>query len=1055
MKKLQLIAWLIITLAFGTLPAMAQEKIPDWENPAMFNQNKEKPRTYFIPFRSVDEALNLDKKQSVFYKSLNGNWKFNWVRKPTDRPVNFYKPDYDVSDWDEIPVPSNWEIQGYGIPIYVNHQYEFADYKAPVSDEIEFVDDIYPANPGNVPDDYNPVGSYRRTFTVPESWDGRQVFIQFGAVKSAFYLYVNGQKVGYSQGSKTPAEWDITDYLKEGENVLAAEVFRWSDGSYLECQDFWRISGIERDVFLYSSPKVRIRDFFVKTDLDAEYKDANLQLEVDLKNLTNRLRSGNYQVAFQLFDENLELVTEESQDANINRQEELQLSFSKEISNPKKWTAETPNLYTLVIILKNENEETVETVSHRIGFREIEIIDTLFTVNGVPVLIKGVNRHEHNQYTGHVISEEQMIEEIKLMKQHNINAVRNSHYPAHERFYELCDEYGLYVTDEANIESHGMYYGDHSLAKKPEWTAAHVDRMMRMVERTKNHPSVVVWSMGNEAGDGVVFTAGYNAIKDHDPSRPIHYERAIIGDNTDIFCPQYPGVRTLENYASERRPKTMIASEYSHAMGNSNGNLVDLWEVIYREGNDQLQGGYIWDWIDQALVKTDENGNEFWAYGGDYGDGMPSDENFVCNGIISADLTPHPAMKEVKYAYQYVRFEEVQTGYKIYNFHDFTDLNDYEIGWTVSGNGNKMYSGVMENFNLEPQTSRIINSPFPNFTPQPGVEYFIDFSVKLKKDKPFRPAGFEVAHDQFKFDMYIPEEKIAPNFDALQLTETANMLEVTGINFIIQFDKVAGTLASYEINGMELLQKGPQVNFWRPPNDNDKGSNMLGRLGIWREVTNEAAPSSVKSSQPESGEVIIAAQFNHEKVNSEQSVTYTILGDGTIDVNTQLETEENELPDLPRFGLKWELPVNFDNLKYFGRGPHENYVDRNRSSFVGKYTGKVADQYFEYVRPQENGYKTDVRWFELRNKNGVGIRVSGEPLVGFSALHNPIDDFDMIDGDDFRHTSDIVKKDGVFVNCDLKMMGVAGDNSWGARPYPQYSVPAKDYEFGFTIQPVF
>jgi beta-galactosidase len=600
-----------------------------------------------------------------------------------------------------------------------------------------------------------------------------------------------------------------------------------------------------------------------------------------------------------------------------------------------------------------------------------------------------------------------------------------------------------------------MYYGDHSLAKKPEWTAAHVDRMRRMVERTKNHPSVVVWSMGNEAGDGVVFTAGYQAIKERDPSRPIHYERAIMGDNTDIFCPQYPGVQTLEKYASKWQPKTMIASEYSHAMGNSNGNLVDLWEVIYREGNDQLQGGYIWDWIDQALAKIEKNGIEFWAYGGDYGEGMPSDYNFVCNGIISADYTPHPAINEVKYAYQYVRFEEVQNGYKIYNFHDFIDLSDYEVSWTVSGNGEKLYSGVLENFNIEPHSNRIINPPFPNFTPKPGVEYFIDFSVKLKKDKPLRPAGFEVAHDQFKFEMFVPEQSEIPEHDALKLTETGNMLEVTGINFKIQLDKNAGTLTSYEINGMELLQKGPQVNFWRPPNDNDKGSNMIGRLGIWREVTNEAIPTSVESSQPEPGKVVIATHFNHEKVNSKQSVIYTIFGDGTIHVNTQLETGERELPDLPRFGLKWELPVNFDNLEYFGRGPHENYIDRNRSAFVGTYSGKVANQYFKYVRPQENGYKTDVRWFELRNENGVGIRVSGEPLVGFSALHNPIEDFDMKDAEDYRHTTDIVKKDGVFVNCDLKMMGVAGDNSWGARPYRKYSIPAQDYEFGFTIQPVF
>ncbi len=1050
-----LIVFFLIFSAGKNMLTAQNTELPDWENPAMFNQNKEKPRTFFIPFRTAEEALTLKKNQSVYYKSLNGMWKFNWVRKPADRPVDFYKPDYDVSGWDEIPVPSNWEIEGYGIPIYVNHQYEFADYKAPVSDEMKFIDKIYPANPGDVPDDYNPVGSYRRTFSIPESWDGRKVFIQFGAVKSAFYLYVNGQKVGYSQGSKTAAEWDITDYLQVGENVLATEVFRWSDGSYLECQDFWRISGIEREVFLYSTPKVRIRDFFAKTDLDAEYKNATLKLDVDLKNHTNRFRSGNYQVAFQLYDENLELVTEESQEAKINRKEKLQLTFSKEIINPKKWTAETPNLYTLVIFLKNETGETVETVSHRIGFREIELINTLFCVNGVPVLIKGVNRHEHNQYTGHVISEEQMIQEIKLMKQHNINAVRNSHYPAHERFYELCDEYGLYITDEANIESHGMYYDEHSLAKKPEWTAVHVDRMMRMVERTKNHPSVVVWSMGNEAGDGVVFTAGYKAIKERDPSRPIHYERAIMGDNTDIFCPQYPGVQTLEKYASEWQPKTMIASEYSHAMGNSNGNLVDLWEVIYREGNDQLQGGYIWDWIDQALAKTDESGTEFWAYGGDYGEGMPTDYNFVCNGIISADYTPHPAINEVKYAYQNVRFEEVQNGYKISNFHDFIDLSNYEISWTISGNGEKIYSGILENFNLEPHSNRIINPPFPNFTPKPGVEYFIDFSVKLNKNKPFRLAGFEVAHEQFKFDMYVPKDSEAPLYDALQLTESENMLVVTGINFKIHFDKNTGTLTSYEINGMELLQKGPRVNFWRPPNDNDKGSNMISRLGIWREITNEAAPTYVESLQPNPGKVVIATHFNHEKVNSKQSVTYTIFGEGTIHVNTQLETGESELPDLPRFGLKWELPVNFENLEYFGRGPHENYVDRNRSAFVGKYAGKVAGQYFKYVRPQENGYKTDVRWFELRNENGVGIRVSGEPFVGFSALHNPVEDFDMKDAEDYRHTNDIVKKDGVFVTCDLKMMGVAGDNSWGARPYRKYSIPAEDYEFSFTIQPVF
>ena len=1035
--------------------ANAQSQVPDWENPEVISQNKEATHATLMPFRTVDEALTQKRNQSVFYKSLSGTWKFNWVRKPTDRPVDFYKPDFDVSDWDNIPVPANWELQGYGIPIYVNHQYEFADYKAPVSDEIKFIDKIYPANPGKVPHDFNPVGSYRRTFTVPENWDGRQVFIQFGAVKSAFYIWVNGKKVGYSQGSKIPAEWDITDYLIEGENVLAAEVYRWSDGSYLECQDFWRISGIERDVFIYSTPKVRIRDFFAKAGLDTEYKNGAFELEVDLKNHVEKLRSGNYTIEYQILDKNKFQIAGDSQNAKMNRKTDLNLTFSKDIEKPKKWTAETPNLYSLVIILKNENGEIIETVSSKIGFRKVEIDDTIFKINGVAVLIKGVNRHEHDQYKGHVISEKNMIKEIELMKQFNINAVRTSHYPTCERFYELCDEYGLYVTNEANIESHGMYYGEHSLAKKPEWELAHVDRIIRMVERDKNHPSVIVWSMGNEAGDGANFTAAYNAIKERDPSRPVHYERALMGDNTDIFCPQYPGVKSLEKYASERQTKTMISSEYSHAMGNSNGNLVDLWEVIYKDGNDQLQGGYIWDWIDQALVKKDETGKEFWSYGGDYGENMPSDNNFVCNGIISADYTPHPAMWEVKYAYQYVRFEEVNEGYKITNFHDFIDLSDYEISWIVTGNGIKKWGETMDSFNLKPHKSKVVSIPMPMMAAEPGVEYFIDFSVKLKKDKPFRIAGFEVAHDQFKLNLFAEQVEQKDKVTELKLIDLKSSYSVIGENFNILINKTTGTISSYEINGIELIQKGPQINFWRPANDNDKGNRMLNRQGIWREVSREAIPENVEAFQSAENKIVITSKYNLEKVVSSQTVVYIITGDRKIEVVSSFEGKKEKLPDMPRFGMRWELPVNFDNLKYFGHGPHENYVDRNHSAFIGIYSGKVADQYFNYVRPQENGYKTDVRWFELRNENGIGIRVTGEPLLGFSTLHNPIEDFDMENMKDYRHTNDVVKKDGVFICTDLKMMGVAGDNSWGARPYPEYSVPAKNYEFSFIIEPIF
>ncbi|NQU51868.1 MAG: DUF4981 domain-containing protein [Bacteroidetes bacterium] len=1034
---------------------IAQNPIPDWENPAMINQNKEATSATLMPFRTVEQALTQKRNQSAYYKTLSGTWKFNWVRKPADRPIDFYKTDFDVSGWNNIPVPSNWELQGYGIPIYVNHQYEFADYKAPVSDEIEFIDRIYPANPGKVPHDYNPVGSYRRTFTVPENWEDRQVFIQFGAVKSAFYLWINGKKVGYSQGSKIPAEWDITAYLVKGENTIAAEVYRWSDGSYLECQDFWRISGIERDVYVYSTPKVRVRDFFAKADLDAEYKNGAFSLDVDLQNHVEKLRSGNYSVEYQIFDENKSLIASDSQEAKVNKKSDLKLSFSKEIPNPKKWTAETPNLYSLVVILKNDAGETVEVVTTKIGFRKVELINTVFHINGVAVLIKGVNRHEHDQFNGHVISEEAMIKEIELMKQFNINAVRTSHYPTCERFYELCNEYGLYITNEANIESHGMYYGEHSLAKDPAWELAHVDRNMRMVERDKNHPSVVVWSMANEAGDGVNFTSAYNAIRERDPSRPIHLERALMGDNTDIFCPQYPGVNALEKYASKRQAKTMISSEYTHAMGNSNGNVVDLWEVIYKEGNDQLQGGYIWDWIDQALVKKDSNGTEFWAYGGDYGENMPSDHNFVCNGIISADYTPHPAIWEIKYAYQYIRFEDTEQGYKITNFHDFIDLSAYEISWTVSGNGVKKWGGTLDGFNLKPHESKTNPIPMPMMAAEPGVEYFIDFSVKLKKDKPFRPAGFEVAHDQFKLNLYAENIPKKENLAALKLNETDNILSVIGANFTISINKATGTISSYEVNGTELIQKGPQINFWRPANDNDKGSQMLKRLGVWREVSREAKPNKVSTSQPENGVIKVTVEYKFDKVKSEQTVSYSIFGSGKIAVKSSFSTNEEKLADMPRFGLKWELPVNFDNLQYFGRGPHENYIDRNRSAFVGNYSGKVAEQYFNYVRPQENGYKTDARWFELRNEYGIGIRVTGNEPIGFSALHNPIEDFDMENMDDYRHTNDIVKKDGVFICTDQKMMGVAGDNSWGARPYPQYSIKAKNYEFGFVIEPVF
>ncbi len=593
----------LLSATAGNLKCQSQDVMsPDWENPKIFDRNKEKPRATFIPFNDVESALSQKREQSIFYKTLSGTWKFKFVTKPADRPVGFQNPEYDVSDWDNIPVPSNWELQGYDIPIYVNHPYEFADARYPITELKNGPE------PPRVPRDYNPVGSYRRNFTVPGKWEGRDVFIRFGAVKSAMYLWINGQMVGYSQDSKTPAEWNITKYLVKGENTVAVEVYRWSDGSYLECQDFWRISGIERDVYIYSAPKVRLRDFFANATLDDTYTNGILTLDVEIVNNTEGMRSGNYEVEYRLYDRDQKIVLSSAKTVPINRKADFKVNFSAVIDNPKKWTAETPDLYSLVIILRDSGKNVKEVVTCKTGFRRIEIVDSVFLINGVAVLIKGVNRHEHDQYNGHVISEVNTIREISLLKQFNFNAVRTSHYPHDERFYELCDEYGIYITDEANIESHGLYYGENSLAKNPDWMDAHLDRNIRMVERDKNHPSVIVWSMGNEAGDGVNFKAVYDWIKERDPSRPIHYERAIMGDNTDIYCPQYPSANTLRNFASKPQPKPMIMSEYSHSMGNSTGNITDLWEVIYDRRNRQLQGGYIWDWIDQAFVKTDSAG---------------------------------------------------------------------------------------------------------------------------------------------------------------------------------------------------------------------------------------------------------------------------------------------------------------------------------------------------------------------------------------------------------------------------------------------------------------
>ncbi len=1049
------LATLLLLLLFSPAGAgPGQDSAPDWENPLVFERNQEKPRATFISFPDLKAALSQKRRQSIYYQSLNGDWKFKLVRKPGERPLRFQEPDYDVSDWIEVPVPANWEVLGHDLPIYVNHPYEFADPRAPITDLDQGPE------PPRVPRDYNPVASYRRDFTLPESWAGRDVFICFGGVKSAMYLWINGHLVGYGQNSKTPAEWNISPYLVKGKNTAAFQVYRWSDGSYLECQDFWRISGPQRDVYLHARPRVRIRDFFARADLDDAYRDGVFRLSIDLLN-NGDADQGEYLVEYRLFDERGVEAAGSACRLSLQDLRETSLEFEAAVGNPRRWSAEDPYLYSLAVSLSDPSGRVLEVVGCRTGFRRVEIRDGLFLVNGKAILVKGVNRHEHDQMRGHVISEEQMIREIALMKQFNINAVRTAHYPHDERFYELCDQYGIYLTGEANLESHGMYYGEKSLARNPLWLEAHLDRNTRMVERDKNHPAVIIWSMGNEAGDGDNFRAVYRWIRQRDPGRPVQYERALAGENTDIFCPQYPSLGFLKEYAAEKRAKPMIMSEYSHAMGNSSGNLLDLWDYIYEPGRPQLQGGHIWDWIDQALLSRDEQGREFWAYGGDFGPpGTPSDDNFLCNGLLFPDLTPQPALREVKYAYQNIRFlaENLASGeICIENRFDFSDLDDYEINWVLSENGKKLQRGVLAGFKLQAGQSETVRIPFTLPRPRPGAEYFINLSARLKVDRPFRPAGFEVAAEQFRLPLQKEATPRKPSGPALQVKIQDSSIIINGANFQVQFDSGSGQLKSYRINGYQLLQKGPALNFWRPPTDNDRGSDMIGRLGIWRKAGGNVRPHQVRQRRGPQNQVLVSVDYLLDDTGAEAALTYAINGDGSILVSCSFNPGAEKLPDLPRFGLRLEMPREFANLSWFGRGPHENYPDRKRSAFVGLYSGKVAEQYVNYVRPQENGYKTDVRWFELKNADGLGFRFSSSTPrnFGFSALPNPLEDFDQQNHRDLRHTIDIKPQNGVFICLDHLMTGLAGDNSWGALPYPQYRVQARDYSFSFLVSPVF
>jgi len=1014
--------------------------VPDWGNPQVIGINKEPAHCTLMPFPDKKTALQGVRQGSPLYQSLNGLWKFHWASKPDDRPSDFYKVNYDVSRWKEIPVPSNWQMHGYGIPIYSNVRYPF------------------PANPPFIPHDNNPVGSYWRTFEIPKSWKDRQVFLHFDGVESAFYVWVNGQKVGYSQGSRTPAEFNISSYLREETNVLAVEVYRWSDGSYLEDQDFWRLSGIYRNVYLFATPPLHIRDFSIHTDLDDEYKNASLTLKAKIINYDNKTTEP-ITIEMAILDSNRKVppvvhLTQTLSDG-IPLQTEKEVVFTTEVTNPHKWTAETPYLYTVLLTLKNAQGESMEVIPFRIGFREVEIKDGQLHINGIPILIKGVNRHEHDPDTGHTITVESMIKDIKLMKQFNINTVRTCHYPDDPAWYDLCDEYGLYLIDEANIESHGMGYNlEKTLGNKPLWEKAHVDRAIRMVHRDKNHASVIIWSLGNEAGSGCNFVATANAVRQLDTSRPIHYER--MNSVADIDSVMYPRVQYIIDRGESGNPKPFIMCEYAHAMGNAVGNLKEYWEAI--EKYKTLIGGCIWDWVDQGLRKTAPNGSNFWAYGGDYGD-EPNDGNFCINGLVFPDRTIPPKLWEVKKIYQYIDIREqdlTQGKIIVKNKYFYTNLKELDVFWALSEDGIVIQNGKLKPLDIPPGAKRTIQIPFKAPSLKPGAEYWLNISFHLRKDSLWAEKSHEVAWEQLKIPFDVPSVH-AMDLDTmpdLNIDETEDELKIFSKDFKVTFCRKEGVISSLVYKTKALLApnkeeklSGPALNVFRAPTDNDKSLRKAWAKAKLNQLNHQLKDFKVMRLHPKAVRVsTIIIYHGSENSGFRHQLDYTILGNGCILLKNHIEPF-GFLPILPRLGLQMTLGGNFENFQWYGRGPHENYCDRKEGAPVGLFRSTVTEQYVPYVRPQETGNKTDVRWASLTDDSGNGMLVVAENMFEVTALHYTTNDLDHAD-----HIHELKLREKIILSVDYKQCGL-GNASCGPPVMDKYALHPETVDFSFSLRP--
>lgn len=1030
------------------MDVLMKKRLEDWQNPEIFQRNKLAPRSSFYSFSDDPGGFVNEPWDRENYQTLNGLWYFHLSNSPQNRPKHFYVMDFDIRRWDKIPVPGNWQLLGYGRPNYINVR-------------VDFTDLIRTPDAGEIPENSNPVGSYKRHFNIPKQWQGRQTFVYFGAVKSAFYVWVNGQKVGYSQDSKSPAEFDITTFIRPGENQIALEVYSWSDGTYLELQDMWRLSGIEREIYIYSTPKVRIKDLHSMATLDMNYQHG----QFDLKMLLSNHATGDisdYKIQIIIQTATYQQILSKIIDLPVIRALNDAVSeMNTTIEGIEPWSAESPTLYHLHLSLLNELGESIQHIRTRIGFRTSELKDGNVMINGKAVLFKGVNRHEHDPESGHVISRESMRNDIALMKQYNINSVRTSHYPNDPYWYELADEYGLYVVDEANIESHGMgaanqavsYCPETHMVNMPSWQNAYVNRVENLYERDKNHPCVVIWSIGNESGDGRNIEILYDWLKAR-TSVPVMSEQAQLRRHTDIYSQMYASINVLEHYAELGESRPLILCEYEHAMGNSMGNLADYWQMI--EKYPSLQGGFIWDWVDQTFIKTTDSGQEYWAYGGDFE--LPQayhDGNFCANGVMSAGRTPNPHAFEVKQVYQNMQVTAVNAvagEIEVINKRFFDNLSDVTLNWTVEADGKIVQQGVLQELSVPPQSRQgYVIDWLVDW--EPAREYFANFEFVSKVSMPGIPSGHVLARTQLPLKLSRAPTS-SQGKGSLTLIEDPMQWRVVGENSVHSFNKENGFLTQMMVDGFDLFESPARPEFWRAPTDNDFGENFPQRARVWQFAGKTAELNQMQWQHVKDDKIVMQTEHYLPEVECRYLTTYTFDGTGSIEVDVWFYAAPHKFQSaLPRIGNLFQLRQTLDQVNWFGRGPHENYWDRKDSAFVGQYSMSVDDLYFPYVRPQENGFRDDVRHVSFTNLEGYGVRFTGLPLIGFSAQF-----FDVLEYEQFEkrglHPKDLIKKERIFVNLDYKQRGVGGTDSWGTPPLFKYSLPWRDYHYSFRIEPI-